>query len=365
MIRRITLIDFMAHEHTVLELTEGVNVLIGPNNCGKSAVVEAIRAVCENTRGNYMIRHGAKESQVLIETDDGDKIEWRRRARTASYVINGEETHRGRVPDQLHQRLKMPLIEVKDGTEAFDVHLGEQKTPIFLIDQPASKIATFFASASDAHYLLLMQDVHRQNVREQKSRLTLLADRIQKNESTIKTFAPLPDIERQLKELRGTREVIATEAATMDRLRGQLKKLSQRQIQLKSLKAAKTEHDQLQPPPKLNTTHELIEKTATHRRLLNDVHAHRGRLTVLSHLTSPPTIDNQSELKQQIASLTKHLKNATRIRNKHEKVESKLCGIRDELHDYFREHPNCPHCQQPWTEEHWLQMVEKGEHHEV
>ena len=47
MIRRITLINFMAHEHTVLELTDGVNVLIGPNNCGKSAVVEAIRAVCE------------------------------------------------------------------------------------------------------------------------------------------------------------------------------------------------------------------------------------------------------------------------------------------------------------------------------
>ncbi|MBV8781032.1 MAG: AAA family ATPase, partial [Phycisphaerae bacterium] len=80
MIRRITLDNFMSHAHTVIELDAGLNALIGPNNCGKSAVVEALRAVCDNTRGTeYVIRHGAKEATVMIETDDEHIVIWRRR----------------------------------------------------------------------------------------------------------------------------------------------------------------------------------------------------------------------------------------------------------------------------------------------
>jgi predicted ATP-dependent endonuclease of OLD family len=42
MIKRIELTNFMSHEHTVLEPAAGLTLLIGPNNCGKSAVVAAL-----------------------------------------------------------------------------------------------------------------------------------------------------------------------------------------------------------------------------------------------------------------------------------------------------------------------------------
>ncbi|MEF2143934.1 MAG: AAA family ATPase, partial [Desulfovibrionaceae bacterium] len=45
MIQRIILDDFQAHKHTELALGPGVTVLTGPNNSGKSAIVEALRCL--------------------------------------------------------------------------------------------------------------------------------------------------------------------------------------------------------------------------------------------------------------------------------------------------------------------------------
>ena len=48
MITRIELTNFMSHAHTVIEPAPGLTVLVGPNNCGKSAVVAALQIICQN-----------------------------------------------------------------------------------------------------------------------------------------------------------------------------------------------------------------------------------------------------------------------------------------------------------------------------
>ena len=54
---------------------EGLTVIAGENNCGKSAIVTAIQCVCFNATGNYMVRHGEKECRVIVETDDGHVVD--------------------------------------------------------------------------------------------------------------------------------------------------------------------------------------------------------------------------------------------------------------------------------------------------
>lgn len=75
MIKRITIDDTMAHQHTVLELGPGLTVLAGPNNVGKSAVVEAIRSVAQNPAPEHVVRHGARQALVRVELDSGEVIE--------------------------------------------------------------------------------------------------------------------------------------------------------------------------------------------------------------------------------------------------------------------------------------------------
>ena len=62
MIRSITLENYMSHARTVIEPAGGLTVLVGENNCGKSAVVSALQTLCHNENGDYMVRHGAGES---------------------------------------------------------------------------------------------------------------------------------------------------------------------------------------------------------------------------------------------------------------------------------------------------------------
>src|SRR6185436_12523227 len=89
MIRRITLHNFMAHKATVIEPAAGLTVLVGPNNCGKSAVVAALRILCHIENSTYVLRHGERECSVTVVTDDGHTIVWRRK-NSPAYTIDGE-----------------------------------------------------------------------------------------------------------------------------------------------------------------------------------------------------------------------------------------------------------------------------------
>jgi predicted ATPase len=166
MIRKITLQNFMSHRHTVIEPASGLTVLVGDNNCGKSAVVAALQILCRNASGDYMVRHGENECKIIVETDEGHIVEWKRKGGTVSYTLNGKAIHRlrGGIPDDLHKLLRIPMVFPQDGGDPFDIHFGEQKKPIFLLDEPGSRAAKFFASSSDAEVLIRMQILHKKNV---------------------------------------------------------------------------------------------------------------------------------------------------------------------------------------------------------
>ena len=171
MITRIELTNFMSHARTVIEPAAGLTVLVGPNNCGKSAVVAALQVLCRNETAKYVVRHDTKECTVQVETDDGHTVVWSRKmAGSPRYLIDGQlfdRLGRGGVPDELHQALRLPPIET--GADAdFDVHFGMQKAPIFLLGNSASMAARFFASSSDAIRLVEMQKRHRDRLAEKQ-----------------------------------------------------------------------------------------------------------------------------------------------------------------------------------------------------
>src|SRR3954469_19919904 len=112
MITRITLDNFMSHSHTVIEPAAGLTVILGPNNCGKSAIVSALQTVCGDHSGDFMVRHGEKECAVTIETEDGHVICWRR-GKKAGYVLDGVEVDRvgrGNLPGNLQTLLRLGKV---------------------------------------------------------------------------------------------------------------------------------------------------------------------------------------------------------------------------------------------------------------
>ncbi len=198
MLRKIILEDFMSHRHTELDLAEGLTVLTGPNNCGKSAVVAALQILSTNGRTTHVMRHGAKLCRITVETDDGHTVIWERKNNTVKYTLNGEDIHRvgSTTPDSLHDLLRLDRVEADTGKtkQEYDIHFGEQKSPIFLLGETGSRAASFFASSSDASRLVEMQHRHRSNLRERKSEVKRLTTERQNNEKRLEKFEPLDRI---------------------------------------------------------------------------------------------------------------------------------------------------------------------------
>ena len=175
MIRRIQLVNFMSHDDTMIELADGLTVLVGPNNCGKSAVVAALQILCHNGASTHVIRHNETECRVVVTTDDGQTVEWKRTRTSVKYVVNGtvfDRLGRGNVPAEVHKVLRLPKVEANN--DAFDIHFGEQKSPIFLINATGSRVAQFFAASSDAASLVKMQSLHKKRSVEARQRQTQL-----------------------------------------------------------------------------------------------------------------------------------------------------------------------------------------------
>ena len=225
MIHRIVLQNYMSHRHTVIDLAEGLTVLVGPNNCGKSAVVSALQTLCQNATGDYMLRHGERECSVRVETDDGHSVEWRRKRDGVSYALDGREVNRlnGSPPDDLHDLLRLPLVE--SGNRFFDVHFGEQKRPIFLLDKSPGHRATFFASSSDAVKLIEMQCLHRQDIHDARARERWLAGERAKLDRRLEKLASLEGIGDRLNQLEAEYEAITRQAGRVGSLRQTLEKL--------------------------------------------------------------------------------------------------------------------------------------------
>lgn len=195
MIRRIELVNFMSHARTVIEPADGLTVLVGPNNCGKSAVVAALQILCHNETSTYVMRHGERECSVTVETAEGRVVQWRRR-KSPAYFVDGTELSRldrSEVPAEVVRALQLRKVS-SDGTREFDVHFGEQKSPVFLLDQSGSHAAQFFASSSDAASLVEMQKRHQQRMgdaRKERIRLDAEAERLARDLAVLREADPI------------------------------------------------------------------------------------------------------------------------------------------------------------------------------
>ena len=199
MITRIELTNFMSHVHTVIEPAPGLTVLIGPNNCGKSAVVAALQIVCQNANSTYVRRHETGECVVQVHTDDGHVVRWsRKKSSSPKYLIDGQPFDRlgqGGVPDELHAALRLPRVDGGDDSD-FDVHFGAQKSPIFLLGSSSSTAARFFASSSDAIRLVQMQKRHKEKLADrQREKVRLEAESKQLN-AELDSLVPVAELKR-------------------------------------------------------------------------------------------------------------------------------------------------------------------------
>ena len=244
MIKTIHLENFMAHKATSIDLSPGVTVITGPNNIGKSAIVEAIRYLVYNPAPKNVIRHGAKRASVRLELDSGEIITWQRQDKNASYAIlrPGQEDGEAQVPqEEYHKfgrtipddvRSLLRLEQVETDTENIDIHLGNQRQPIFLLDRPGSHAAGFFAASTEADYLLKMQQALKARIEQAKKDRKRLDAELAAMARQLGQYEPLDDLEVKISRAEAFYAAILETDRQLPHLEESIKQIQHRQAQL-------------------------------------------------------------------------------------------------------------------------------------
>lgn len=301
MITRIVLENFMSHRHTVIEPAAGLTLLVGPNNCGKSAVVTALQVLMENERAERFVRHGAKSSLVRVETSEGHVIEWRR-DKAVSYKVNGREVHRlrGGIPEDLDEVLRMKPVSGAEGGDEFQVHIAEQKRPIFLIDEPAGRAATFFASSSDTRLLLQMQQLHKERRSERKKEAERLQGQVRATQEQLDRFGPLAGIQESLARAERDQEALTASRETVRKGIELLSALVRLQAIAQLHRVTFEVLQAVTPPPELPDPMPLSTLTAAMERRSRQLQKSQATSQQLDRLAHPPLLAETEGLAQAV-----------------------------------------------------------------
>lgn len=321
-IKRIELINFMSHRHTVIEPAAGLTVLVGPNNCGKSAIVTALQILCHNDNSTYVLRHGAKECRIIVETSEGHRIEWiRKKSGSPSYILNGKEFDRLRndsgVWDELKKTLRMPRLEF-DNNNKFDVHIGEQRNPIFLLGDKGRGAAQFFASSSDASRLVEMQALHKKQVAENKSEQKFLVKQQTEINQSLECLEEVAPLDKNLAECESQYESLKAQQQSIEQLSRDLATLKQNKQDIGRFALVATTLCSLSTPPKFENSDALLQLTEQLRSEQQSIDLGNAQLAALETLASPPSVENEDALAQLVGNLRVQKRLVERFSRSHE-----------------------------------------------
>ncbi len=137
MIEKIILENFQSHKHSELDLAPGVNVIVGPSDSGKTAIIRALRwLVWNRPLGDAYINYKSKQCKVELKVD-GHRLgrEKERKNGRNVYFLDGNYFNAIGTdpPDEIERFLNLQ-----------DINLQQQFDRPFLLDSSPGEVAQHF-----------------------------------------------------------------------------------------------------------------------------------------------------------------------------------------------------------------------------
>jgi len=159
-INRVRIENFQSHVNTELAFDKGLNVIVGPSDQGKSAIIRAIKWVLYNEpRGTDFIRQGTKSVRVELELSNGYTITRERTPGKNRYVLQDPEGNASifegfgnEVPLEIIKAHGIPKV-VLDTDVSSCINIGEQLEGPFMLSESGSTRAKAIGRLTGIHII--------------------------------------------------------------------------------------------------------------------------------------------------------------------------------------------------------------------
>ncbi|HHY39792.1 MAG TPA: AAA family ATPase [Syntrophaceticus sp.] len=225
-IKKIIIDNFQSHEHTEIEFGPGLNVIVGPSDYGKSAVVRALRWVLYNEpRGSSFIRAGAKVCKATIELNDGTLIT-RLRSTTGKnqYLLrkpDGEELvfegFGNEIPAEIIQASGVRKVIIDENNKV-ELNFGAQLEGPFLLAENGAVRAKVIGQLGGVHIIDLAQRSVNTDLRRLAEQEKRCQEELQQITEALTAYEHLPELEKRIEKIEGLLQRIENTSQMIEKL---------------------------------------------------------------------------------------------------------------------------------------------------
>lgn len=341
-IKKIILENFQSHKYTEIELNNKLNIIVGPSDSGKTAIMRAIKwALYNEPSGDYFIREGETEVSVtLIFSDNTKLIRFRNKSKNVYELLynNGEELRLEGfgtgVPEEIIEAIGIYKINL-DGKETNSVSLGEQLEGPFLLSEKNSTRASAIGQlvgvdVIDEALREVLKDLRTLNIRKKslEEDITLLNDEI-------KTFDYLDSLKLTINKVSIIRGRIFDAKNTLDKYNQSYKDLNKLYYEIEKLQEINARLNRLNDIDKIIITLEDKNSKYWHLNKYNknlntlrkNIKANENLLIKLENINISGDIQNI------LSKLVKEHMNLKKNNLQYNKIKGELISLKDNIDD--------------------------------
>lgn len=224
-IKKIIIDNFQSHEHTEIDFTLGLNIIVGQSDKGKSAILRALKWVLYNEpRGSDFIRHGTNECSVTILTEDNYTVTRRRKSNKNIYIVinpEGEkqefENFGNDVPSEVFAATGIKIIKLDTDTES-KLNLYEQLEPPFLLSETGSLRAKAIGRIVNTNIIDAAERDLLKDIANNNQTIKAIDKQIQDIGQELLGYADIDKEERRIQELENKYEKLSKSNMKLEKL---------------------------------------------------------------------------------------------------------------------------------------------------
>lgn len=227
-IKSIIIKNFQSHANTELELCDGVNVILGNSDVGKTAILRALGWIFFNKpSGTTFIRNGETEAFIKIVYDDGHIITRLRNKTFNGYKIYYPEEDKleefsglgkNNVPEEVMEITGVRNFKIADDLEVPVTYHTQLEGP-FLLSLSTDKKAKAIGSITNVGNIDLAIKKGRAYSREYKNKLSSAEDKLKKENEHLNNFINLDKKKKNLENIKSIYNAINEQNEKIDRLK--------------------------------------------------------------------------------------------------------------------------------------------------